>query len=98
MTATLVTLGTLNPNEDNSYTEYATQVLPLLEQAGGKVLTRLQFREALVGEDFPQIVFVMEFPHAQAIKDTLQSPAYRKLIPYRDRAFRHIRTFIGDAL
>ena len=98
MKATLVTIGDLYPTENESYVKYATKVLPLLEGVGGKVLGRFKFQQALVGEDFPDIVFAMEFESADSIKKILQSDEYVALIPFRNKAFKNIKTFICDTL
>ncbi len=98
MPATLVTIGTLGPAGQLAYQEYAESVLPLLDAVGGKALGRLKFREPLVGADFPEIVFVMEFKDDETIRAVFASAAYQALLPLRNQAFSEIKTFICASL
>lgn len=71
---------------------YVEGTLPLLEQAGAKV-QRYQGIEALVGQDLFDLVAVMQFPNEAAMRQFLGSDDYAAMEPYRDKAFRFLRTF-----
>lgn len=98
MTAILTTIGTLAPNGGDALERYASVVLPLIDAAEGTVLCRGAFREAIVGDQCPGFIAVMQFPDAASIHAMFDSPAYRAAIPDRQRAFREITTFISDPL
>jgi uncharacterized protein (DUF1330 family) len=98
MPVILTTIGTLNPNGGEALAQYAAVVIPLIEASLGTVLCRGVFREAIVGDDCPEFIAVMQFPDAARIHEMFGSAAYRAAIPDRRRAFREIRTFVSDAL
>jgi uncharacterized protein (DUF1330 family) len=52
----------------------------------------------IVRDDGPGFIAVMEFPDAGHIHGMFASAAYQAAIPYRLRAFRDIKTFIGDSI
>lgn len=98
MSAIMVTIGSFAPDGAEHYARYAAGVLPLLEKAQVKLRERLRGREALVGEDFPELVAVLEFPDEVAMKLFLSSREYQALIHHREKAFKSIRTFSCDVL
>lgn len=98
MTTTMITIGTLNPDGEIHLQRYAHMVMPLLIGAGVKIRGRYKGIEALVGKDYPDLVAVMDFPDAAAMKHFLASAMYRAALPHRHRAFREIQTFVTETL
>ena len=98
MTATMITIGTLNPGGETHLQRYAEIVMPLLQAAGVNVRGRFKGIEALVGDDYPDLVAVMEFPDVAAMKTFLSSAAYEQALPHRTKAFHAIRTFACNSL
>lgn len=98
MPAIMITIASFAPDGAEHYARYAAGVLPLLEKAQVKLRERLRGREALVGDDFPELVAVMEFPDEVAMKSFLSSTEYQALIPHRELAFKMIHTFSCDEL
>ncbi|AFY97036.1 DUF1330 domain-containing protein [Chamaesiphon minutus] len=98
MSTIMITVGNLAENGAESLERYAQGVIPLLEQAGVKILGRYQGIEALVGEHPFDLVAVMEFPSLEAMKQFLASDAYGAMIPDRERAFKYLRTFACNTL
>lgn len=98
MTATMITIGTLNPEGDVHLQRYAEMVIPLLEAAGVTIRGRFKGVESLVGEVHPDLVAVMEFADVAAMKQFLSSTAYQAALPHRNHAFKTIRTFSCESL
>ncbi|SRR5579883_71461 len=98
MSAIMVTVGKLHPDGAEALELYAAGVIPLLKQAGVKILGRYQGVETLVGDDMFDLVAVMEFPNFEAMRQFLTSEDYVAMIPYRNRAFKYIRTFACNTL
>jgi uncharacterized protein (DUF1330 family) len=96
----LITIGKLNPDGKEALGRYATGVIPLIEAAGGTVLARGALSECVVGSPVgqPDLVAVMRFPSAQAIRDFFESEAYRANLAHRNQAFREVRSYIADDL
>ncbi len=97
MTVTMITVANFAKDETEALQRYVEGTLPLLEQAGAKVL-RYGGVEALVGDEPLDLVAVMEFPSDVAMRRFLGSDAYAAMEPYRDRAFQFIKTFACQTL
>ena len=98
MSTIMITVGTLAENGAESLDRYAKGVIPLLEQAGVKILGRYQGVEALVGDSPFDLVAVMEFPNEIAMKQFLSCDAYAAMIPHRYKAFKYLTTFSCNVL
>jgi uncharacterized protein (DUF1330 family) len=97
MSTTMITIAQFAEDGAEALQSYVAGVLPLLEQAGAKV-QRYAGMEALVSPDRFDLVAIMEFPSEAAMKQFLSSEAYLAMEPYRDRAFKFLTTFSGNAL
>lgn len=89
----LVALGTIR--DEAAFRDYAAQATPLLEQAGGRLIGRQRITGAVEASDAPGIVFTMAVESEAAIRDAFTSPAYRQLIPTRERAFARLDLWLG---
>ena len=98
MAVIMTTLATLNPTGAPALEKYAGIVIPLIEAAGGEVLSRSVFLEGLVGEGFPQFVATIRFPDADRARGMMRSDAYQRAVMHRNDAFLDVRTFIGNAV
>ncbi len=76
------------------YAEYRRQVLPLVEQHGGRFIVRGGRHQVLEGEWRPQRVVIIEFPDMAALEGWYRSPDYTRLIALRQarRAARSSRS------
>lgn len=97
MITTMITIANFAEDGTEALQRYVEGVLPLLEQAGAKV-QRYGGVETLVGNDRFDLVAVMEFPSAAAMKQFLSSDAYAAMEPYREKAFKFLTTFSSDLL
>jgi uncharacterized protein (DUF1330 family) len=97
MTVTMITVGNFATGETEALQRYVAGTLPLLAQAGAKVL-RYAGVEALVGDKPFDLVAVMEFPTEAAMRQFLGSDAYAEMEPYREQAFQFIKTFACQTL
>ncbi len=75
-------------HDQNVYTEYRRQVLPLIQKHGGRFIVRGGAHEVLEGDWRPQRVVIIEFPEMTALKAWYRSPEYAKLIALRRGASR----------
>ena len=98
MPAIMITIGTLADDGAEALEQYAAGTLPLLRKAGVNILGRYQGVEALAGEDLFDLLAVMEFPDAGAMRRFLASKAYASMIPYREKAFKSLRMFACNTL
>lgn len=96
MSVVMIVNGQLNPNEKEALSSYVTQSTPLFAQAGGKLVSRHQVTEAVVGEYSINLVVMMKFDSAEAVRSVFDSQAYQALIPLRDKGFTQLNVFIGQ--
>ena len=75
-------------HDQNVYAEYRRQVLPLIEQHGGRFIVRGGAFEVLEGEWKPQRLVIIELPDMATLKGWYRSPEYAKLIELRQGASR----------
>ena len=67
--------------------EYFKVTLPLMEQAGAKVVNQYAFGDPVVGESRGETIYVVEYPDFDAVDAVFQSPEYEAVKPIRDRGF-----------
>ena len=92
----LVAIGTPDPDQQEALQAYVTAAGELAAANGAKPIGRYKFAEALAGEDFPDLVVIMQFPSAQALRDAFAADEYKKLIPARDKGFKELRIFRAE--
>lgn len=95
--ATLVVTATPNPEHMDSVQAYLAGVMPLLLGAGGQPVKRLKVSDVMNGNP-SGMVLVMDFPSADAIRETLTSTEYQIIIPERDRGFSEMNILIASAM
>tara|TARA_Y100001001_G_C8014363_1_gene310950 strand:- start:4078 stop:5430 length:1353 start_codon:yes stop_codon:yes gene_type:complete len=86
----------LNPREKEAFAFYSENSAPLFKKAGGTPVGKFKITQSLVGNMNLHILVIMEFPSAQAIKDVFESEEYKKLLPFRDKAFGQLEVYIGN--
>lgn len=100
MSALLITVGRFRRDGEEALRHYVSGVVPLIAAAGGELVSRARPLETVVGDrlDRPDLVAVMRFPGADAIRTFLDSEAYRAHVGFRDQAFEDVRSYIADDL
>ncbi len=68
------------------YAEYAAAVAPLLERAGGRIVTAGTGSAALIGPSKWDVVAVVEYPTRQAFLEMVGSPEYAAIAHLRAEA------------
>ena len=91
---------TAQPNLENAEEAqaYVGKALPMLLEAGGKLLKRVKVRKPVVGEQTFALSLVMEFPDANTIEDVFSSDAYAQIVPHRDKGFAFMNIVVCDDL
>jgi uncharacterized protein (DUF1330 family) len=100
MSTLLITIGRLRTDGAHALQQYAEGVIPVIMSQGGEVVSRGIPQETVVGGDEgrPDLVAVIRFPTAEAIRRFLASPEYRANLPYSDRAFSEVHSYIATDL
>lgn len=76
-----------NPDAPEAQQEYYASTLPLMEAAGGRVVQRHSLGKVVMGQPVAETLLVVEYPDLDAMAQVFNSPAYRAIIPVRDKAF-----------
>lgn len=92
----MIVNAVLNPMEKEAFAFYSENSAPLFKKAGGTPVGKFKITESLVGNMNLHIIAIMEFPNDKAIKDVFASEEYKKLLPYRDKAFRELQVYIAN--
>jgi uncharacterized protein (DUF1330 family) len=97
MSALLITIGRFRTGGDDALRQYVAGVVPPIAAAGGEVVSRGTPQETVVGDDRnrPDLVAVMRFPSADAIRGLLESHDYRAHVAFRNEAFEDLRSYIA---
>jgi len=92
----MIANAVLNLDEKEVFNYYSKKSSEIFKKAEGKLIGKYKATENLVGDNNFHVVVVMEFPNNQDIIDVFESEEYIKLIPFRDKAFRELKVFIGN--
>lgn len=87
MTVLVVACLSPNPEEGTALAAYFDVALPLIEEAGGRVVQSFDLDRALVGPKPADKMLIVEYPDMGTLDEVFQSDAYQAVIPQRDRAF-----------
>jgi uncharacterized protein (DUF1330 family) len=100
MSMLLITIGRFRPNGAAALERYAAGVIPLIAAADGAVITRGRLEETVVGDrdGQPDLIAVMRFPSADAIRRFIDSAEYRACVGDRNQAFEDVRSYIASDL
>ena len=100
MSALLITIARFRKGGEEALRRYVAGVVPLISAAGGEVVSRGRPQDTVVGDDDgqPDLVAVIRFPDAGAIRGFLESHAYRAHESFRNDAFEDIRSYVAEDL
>ena len=100
MSVLFITIGRFRQGGEDALRQYVAGVVPLISAAGGEVVSRGRPQDTLVGDRSgqPDLVAVMRFPNAGAIRGFLESHAYRAHVSFRNEAFEDVRSYIAEDL
>jgi uncharacterized protein (DUF1330 family) len=73
-------------------------VLPILMGHGGSLVLRGKKNKVILGKVTFGMLLVMDSDSAETIEKLFETPEYKALIPYHDRAFKNMDIVISSAL
>ena len=82
-------------HDREAYEEYRSQVLPTIEQYGGRFLVRGGAVEVLEGDWQPGRFVILEFPSRERAREWYDSPEYQAILPIRLRHARSKAILVG---
>ena len=71
-----------------TYLRYVAQVRDVVEQHGGRYLTRGGKVAAMFGDWKPERIILIEFESSQQARECFSSPEYKAIAPLREKSTR----------
>ena len=78
--------------------QYLGSVMQIFLKHGGKPVGRYKTIEPLSGEDSPEMVAILEFPDATAIRDMVNGDEFMALADMRERVFNKLNMLICGSM
>ena len=90
----LVITAIVNKQNIAEVPEYLGSVMQIFGQNGGKPVGRYKTINSLVGDESPEMVAMIEFPDAEAIKNMINGKDFMALSEVRERVFKKLNMII----
>jgi uncharacterized protein (DUF1330 family) len=87
-------IGEHSITDGEAFDRYLAEVIPMIERAGGRYLTKPGSHQILEGDWKPNRVVIVEFPDLAAAKSWYESAEYRPLIALRQKAARDVMMIV----
>ena len=91
----LIIIGFINPQEQESFEHYASNMRTLYENVGATVVDKYPVVQTIVGDKKPDFMMVVEFPNQEAFVKLFSSEEYKKIVPYREKGFKKLEVFLS---
>ncbi|MGB5820964.1 MAG: DUF1330 domain-containing protein [Saonia sp.] len=91
----LIIIGFINPQEQESFEHYASNMRTLYESVDATVVDKYPVVQTLVSDEKPDFVMVVEFPSQEALVKLFSSEDYKKLVPFREKGFKKLNVFLS---
>ena len=92
----LVITAIVNKQNIAEVPEYLGSVMHIFGQNGGKPVGRYKTVNALVGEESPEMMAVIEFDNPKTIEDMVKGVAFNALAEQRARVFSKLNMIISQ--
>ena len=92
----LVITAIVNKQNIAEVPEYLGSVMKIFGQNGGKPVGRYKTINALVGEESPEMMAVIEFDNSETIEDMVKGKAFNALAEQRARVFTKLNMVISQ--
>jgi uncharacterized protein (DUF1330 family) len=92
----LIIVATINQSEKEALSYYLEKIAVLYEQVSAKSVGKYKISKASIGEYNPSLVSIMEFPDIVSFDKVFESEEYKKLIPYREKAFLKVEAYLSE--
>ena len=92
----LVITAIVNKQNIAEVPQYLGSVMQIFGQNGGKPVGRYKTVNALVGEESPEMMAVIEFDNPKTIEDMVKGEAFNALAEQRARVFSKLNMIISQ--
>ncbi|WP_439132482.1 DUF1330 domain-containing protein [Polaribacter sp.] len=91
----LIIIAFVNPKEKEAFEYYRSKIRAKYELVGAKPV-KYPIKRGVIGKEKPDFIMVVEFPNQESMEKLFTSEDYKKLIPYRNKAFTDLKVFISE--
>lgn len=98
MTVTLIATTQVIPGEEEALNAYVEGVGPLVEKAGGTLVSRYQVIDDHAENAGPVYVSLIDYPDAAAIESVFSCKDYKVLETARNKAFSRYEVTVAEKL
>ena len=91
----LTIVASINPEGKEELTHYIEKVGELYKRVNAIPINKFKVTDSLIGNYIPSLVSIMEFPDMKSLTDVFESDEYKKLIPFREKAFSKLEAYIS---
>lgn len=91
----LIIIAFVNLNEKEAFEYYRSNIRAKYELVGAKPV-KYPIKHGVIDKEKPDFIMVVEFPNQKALEKLFKSEDYKKLIPYRNKAFTDLKVFISE--
>ena len=94
----LIINGIINKENMTELQGYLNNVMQVFKENGGRPIAKYKTIEELSGEDSPEMMAIIEFPDAKAIKNMISGDGFTALSEQRAQVFSKLNMMIcnGD--
>ena len=92
----LIIIGFINPQEQESFDYYATNMHKQYENVGAVIIDKYPIMLNVLGGEKPDFVMVVEFPNQEAFQKLFSGEEYKKLVHYREKGFNKLDVLISQ--
>lgn len=89
-------VATINPEGKEALSHYLEEVSHLYKEVEAKSIQKFKITKPLIGDYAPSLVSIMEFPNIASLNRVFESDIYKKLLPYREKAFSKLEAYVSE--
>lgn len=84
----LIASLSIDESEPEALQKYFETANPLIERYGGRVVSKFDVGQSIVGKKPSELLMLVEYPSRASVDALFNSEEYKSIIPFRDTAFR----------
>ena len=94
----LVINAIVNKEHKQELQGYLSQMMQIFKNHGGKPVGRYKTIEKIRGSQVPEMIAIVSFENAEAIKKMLEGDEYKRLSELRERVFSDLKIALSTEL
>lgn len=92
----IIAIVALRKGGADALAAYVKAVGPLVERAGGRLVSRFEVKEAIEGNESAQFITIVDYPDMTAVDQVFNSDEYRGIRATREAAFSRYDIYVVE--